>query len=150
MWYRKAKSPRALPANHLRDSALDAASALHGVVVEVGLPDGVTTLIALSDGTTMLCVSGACGMRQVGDDEEVQRRSTTMIAQVNANVALFEPAFDTAPPSLGFVRLYLTGDGLKRVEAMEQDLVAGIHPAAPLYQSAQRVIEAIRELWERN
>ena len=150
MWYRKAKTARPVPDNPLRETALDAAAASRGVVVEIGSHDGVATLIALTNGLTTLCVSGACGMTEVAENEVVRRHAEALIEAVSANVNLFEAALDTAPPNVGYVRLYLTGDGLKRVEAIERDLVDGIHPAAPLYQAAQRVIAAIRELWERN
>lgn len=94
----------------LDDSDLAPATALGrvwGVLMEIGYPEPVATLVALSDGTTSLYFSNGGGVIGAGEHGAVRDAASHLLTVANAHIANFEPTSATPLPTVGRVRFYL-------------------------------------------
>ena len=163
-WFRKEKRPSApVSENPLRAMVFNVTaeeigltftshpSPVWGLIMELGLASGVTTLVALADGTTSLYFSSGGGIIGAGENSRVRDAAAAWLAMAAEHLTLFQLTADTAPPAPGRVVLYAKSfRGLQRLEAGEVELATHQHPAAPLFHAGQAVLTTIRELQEQN
>jgi hypothetical protein len=159
VWFHKRKRA-APPTNHplrglafsVSASELGIASAIDseqvwGLLMDIGYPTGTATLATFADGTTSLYYSTGGGIIGAGEHDTVRAAARQLLTIASAHLSLFSAASEMPSPEVGRVRFYLrTFDGLKSLEAAEQDLAHGRHRAAPVFHAANVVITAIREL----
>ena len=116
-----------------------------GVLMELGYPQAVATLVALGDGTTSLYISTGGGIIGAGEHPPVRAASEKFLAATEAHLAGFQPAAETPLPQTGRVRFYVrTYDGILGAEADEQDLGHGRHKLSPLFHAGHAVITEMR------
>ena len=160
MWFkRKPKPDPADAARDLRQQALTVeagelglvASAARphvwGILMETGYPEAVATLVVLGDGTTSLYFSSGGGVIGAGEHYVVRAASDALLAAAEAHLAGFAPTDVTPLPDVGRVRFYVrTFDGMRGVEADEDDLGEGRHQLSPVFHAAHEVIGAVRHV----
>ena len=161
-WFRKAKRKESDPADTaraLRQQALDVrASELElqpaglqvwGILMEIGYPEAVATLVAFADGTTSLYLSSGGGTIGAGTHETVRTASQAFLEVADAHLDKFTAATDYPLPGEGRVRFYVhTFDGILTADRDEQDLGYERDPLAPVFHAGHAVISAIRTLDE--
>ena len=120
-----------------------------GVLMEIGFPDAVATLVSLADGTTSLYFSTGGGVVGAGAHPAVRDAAAAFIAVADAQLAHFSGATEYPQPAPGRVRFYLrTYEGLETAEASDADLREERHPLAPLFRAGHAVIAAVRRSTE--
>jgi hypothetical protein len=158
MWFSKSKSDPAEVARGLREQVFSLPVHETGIVpgpghtrvwsvlMEIGYPKAVASLVTIADGTTSLYFSNGGGIIGAGQHEAVSKAASTFIAVADGNVNAFAPTTDHPLPELGRVRFYLrTFDGLLSAEAGEEDLAKHRHRIWPLFVLGHAVISALRE-----
>ena len=118
-----------------------------GVIMETGYPEGVTTLMALSDGAVGLMFSN--GLTSVGAGRfEGPALAARRLGGLAAKFAPTMPfVADTNLPDLDQVRLYvLTVTGVKGVAGKQADFGENRLPQSPLFHAAHAVIGEIRKV----
>jgi hypothetical protein len=121
-----------------------------GVLMDIGFPEDVVTLVAFADGTTSLYFSTGGGVIGAGEHASVREATNAFLNTVEAHLERFPIARDTAGPMAGRVRFHVRTFGDPRsAEADEQALGNGQHPLSPVFYAAHNVITAAREATER-
>lgn len=121
-----------------------------GLLVDLGRPDGVATLLGLADGTTSLYVSAGGGIIGGGGHPRVAARTLELLRVTQRLLpelpaATGAEAPGVALPAAGRVTLHaLTYGGVHSVEADENDLGHGRHPLSPVFHAAHDVITELR------
>lgn len=157
-WFTKRKIFPADAACGLRHHALSVAPADLGVapgpghgqvwavIMEIGLPEVVATLVALAGGTTSLYLSSGRGVVEADAHQRVREAAQRFIALADDHVGNFAPADKDCVPEVGRVRFYArTFDGLTTAEAGARDLAEQRHSLSPLFSAGHEVIAAIRD-----
>lgn len=145
--YTQAPIYKKLRAQALAFSADDARSkaAVYGVVVEIGYPEAVATLVSLADGTTSLYFSNGGGKVGAEDSPKVAAASKQLVSESAADFDKLTPTVETPLPLLDHTRFYLlTTSGLRTGEALEETLADQKHPLSQLFYWAQAVLTEIR------
>jgi len=121
-----------------------------GLITDMGYPEGTATIVALADTTTSMYTSGGGGVIGGGEHESGALANRRLLQVVEGHLELFAPSDATGVPGAGRVRMTaLTHAGRLVVEAPDDDLGNGRHPAAPVFHAVHDVITALRELEER-
>ena len=121
-------------------------STVFAVLMELGYPQAVATLVAVADGTVSLYFSNGGGFIGSGEHEPVRKVSDEFIALAQACLSEAN-ATDTYPlPGEDRVRGYfVTRAGVYTFEASEDDLGYERHPCSPLFHKGHELIAQIRE-----
>jgi hypothetical protein len=134
---------------------LDPASAgfadkpLWGCVMETGYPNGVATLVCLSDGTTSLYTSTGGGIIGGGSHERVARENAKLLTTLSASLSAMSPNTDDQLPRDGRTTIRaLMKDGQRLFEASENDLGEGRSEMSPVFYAAHSVIAELRMIDE--
>jgi hypothetical protein len=118
-----------------------------GTLVEVGLPDGPATLVALVDGTTSLYLGNGGATIGAGEAAPVATASRHLLVAVESALAHVRPTWEFPVPDRGQVRVVaLTYAGPMGAAALEADLGAGEGPLAPVYAASSTVLDEIQRL----
>lgn len=124
-------------------------SKVWGVLMEMGYPKAVVTLVALADSTASLYYSTGGGIIGAGQHEGPAQAVLTLIEQAAPYVVQCERVQDYPLPQPGNVRFYLlTFDGVFSTEAPEDDLGYNRHALSPLFYTAQSLISEMRMIDE--
>ena len=145
--YVQAPIYKKLRAQALAFTAADARSkaAVYGVVMEIGYPEAVATLVSLADGTTSLYFSNGGGKIGAEDSPKVAAASKQLVSESAADLDKRTPTVETPLPLLDHTRFYLlTTSGLRTGEALEETLSDQKHPLSQLFYWAQAVLTEIR------
>jgi len=106
---------------------------------------GAATVVAIADGTTSMYFSNGGGLIGMGRQPHVAQASRRLLLTAEAHADSFGPSTSSELPEVGRVRItILTYAGHLVVEAAEDDLGGGRHPASPVFHAAHGVIAAIR------
>jgi len=117
-----------------------------GILMEIGYPEAVATLMALADDTVSLYFSSGGGVIGAGAHEPVRATLPGFFAEAEAHLGEFADAADTPLPEAGRVRFYVrTFDGTRTAEAAEGDLGNMRHALSPLFHAGHAVISAVRQ-----
>jgi hypothetical protein len=121
------------------------ASNVYGILMEMGFPKAVVTLVSLRDGTASLYVGTGGGVIGGGEHENVRRAAIDFVSQSEKNLAQMKKT-DTFPyPAVGRVRFYvLTFDGVFTTEASESEVGTGKHNLSLLAQAGNEVLTQLR------
>jgi hypothetical protein len=116
-----------------------------GVLMEIGYPGVIVTLVTLADGTVSLYFSTGGGIIGVGQHEGPRKACESFLADAQGFLAHAAPTRDFPLPEEGNIRFYfLTFDGILTVEASEDDLSGNRLALSPLYHKAHEVITRAR------
>lgn len=117
-----------------------------GALMDMGLPtDAWVTIVALGDGTTSMYTSTGGGIIGAGMRPPVAAASAAWLSLVEQHLDLLPVATGSQLPPTGFVTIRALCFGQDRaVEASENDLGQGWHPASALFHSAHGVITQLR------
>lgn len=118
-----------------------------GALLETGYPKGVTTLVALADGTTSLYLSTGGGIIGGGTHDRVVGATQSFLAAVEDHLDQLSPDPDSNVAAEGRVIIRaLTFRGRYRAEAAEDDLGRGQHPLSPVFYAAHGVLTELRTI----
>lgn len=116
-----------------------------GMLVEIGYPQAVATLVTTADGTVSLYFSNGGGILGVGEHEGPAKACDSFLALAPKYIEYAEPAEEFPLPKKGNTRFYFfTYDGIFTVEDKEADLGKDQLPLSPLYHGAHEVITQAR------
>jgi hypothetical protein len=157
MFGREPKSDPAEMSRKLRGQALsvghdelglaptEARQHVWGVLMELGYPQAVATLVVLGEGTTSLYISTGGGIIGAGEHPPVRAAAEGLLAATEGHLAGFQPVAETPLPQTGRVRFYVrTFGGTLGAEADEQDLGHGRHMLSPVFHAGHAVITEMR------
>ncbi len=117
-----------------------------GALMETGHPSAISTLVALSDGTTSLYISSGGGITGAGGHAPVVEAAGTFIDTAEACTPSLHPAVNYPVPQPKTTRFYLlTSTGVWTAEAPDVLLAKKTSPLFPMFFAGQAVITAIRE-----
>jgi hypothetical protein len=116
-----------------------------GVLMELGYPQAVATLVVLGEGTTSLYISTGGGIIGAGEHPPVRAAAEKLLAVTEAHLDGFHAVAETPLPQTGRVRFYVrTFGGTLGAEADEQDLGHGRHKLSPVFHAGHAVITEMR------
>jgi len=138
-------------AQDLNLEPIEARPHVWGVLMELGYPEAVATLVAFADGSTSLYISTGGGVIGAGEHQAVREEGVRFLAVAEQHIADFEPADDEMPlPRRGRVRFYVrTFQSTLTAEADETLLMKGQHKLTPMFQAGHAVITQMRLASER-
>jgi len=118
---------------------------LWGCVMETGYPNGVATLVCLSDGTTSLYTSTGGGIIGGGAHEQVVRANAGLLATLSPHLNEMSASTDDSLPGDGTTVIRaLTNAGQRVFSAPENDLGEGKSVLSPVFHAAHAVITELR------
>lgn len=116
------------------------------VLMEIGNPQAVVTLVVIVDGTTSLYFSNGGGLIGAGEKPPVRKVALDFLNKAEAVADRLQSTTETPFPKRGRVRFYLiSADTIRTAEAAEQDLGNNRHELSPLFHAGHGVITAVRE-----
>jgi hypothetical protein len=124
-----------------------------GGLLDMGMPDdGWATLVVVGDGTVSLYLSTGGGTIGAGEHAAVRAAGQRWLSTLQEGLALLpvagpptdQPEQPALPGPGRVVIRALTYAGPRAVEAAEDDLGSGRHPAAPLFHGAHEVLTELR------
>lgn len=118
-----------------------------GVIVETGHPEGVVSLVVMSDGSVSMFFSGGGAVLHAGvfDGPAKAARELAMAAMHFA--PQMQPAIELNMPKDGMANIFVLVDGIVRSDRGKiKDFAANRAPLSQLFQIAMRVTTAIRAL----
>lgn len=117
----------------------------YGVIVDLGLEEGESTLVAFSTGDASLYFHFGGGMIGGGSDTNVTNAAMAMVEAAQPFAAKLPPATRTDVPLKGQVRVtLLTNKGLRSEVGEARDMVDNSHRLAPVFYAANAVVTALR------
>lgn len=116
-----------------------------GVLMEIGFEQGVSTLLALADGAISLYSSSGGGTIGLGGHDGPRAAADEWLAAAQQYVWWTAPTSRIPLPLPGRIRFYfLTGSGIRTIEAGEEELLQQSHPFSPYFFLAQALLTRIR------
>lgn len=121
-----------------------------GLMVDMGVEQGVATLVVLRDGSISLYFSNGGGVIGLGQHDALHDKAAAVLALAE-EFSLEGPDADRDTlPSEGFTRFNFLGyGGARAVEEEDEALDAGAHALSPLYNAAHDLIAAAEEIEEK-
>jgi len=120
-------------------------SPIWGCVIEMGMANGVATLVCLADGTTSMYTSSGGGIIGAGAHQRVARKNSELLAVVARCVGDLTRSDDDSLPRAGQTCIRaLTSAGQRQYQAATDDLSAGRSALSSVFHSAQSVITELR------
>jgi hypothetical protein len=114
-------------------------------MMEIGLPTGTATFVALADGSVSMYTSTGGGVIGAGEHAAVRTAADRFRAAAAAARVELEPTTDFPGPTPGEVRFQLrTEDGGFTAAGPEAALKTGRHPLSELYAAGQDLVTEIR------
>ena len=124
-------------------------SGLFGVVTELGMEEGVATLVAIADGTVSMYFSNGGGVIGVGSQLGPRRAAEALLDEAPQFMKHAAPVKEFPLPEPARVRFwFLTFEGVQGAEAAEAALESNRSPMSRLYVLAQELITEIRVISE--
>jgi hypothetical protein len=115
-----------------------------GALVDMGLPNGVASLLSIADGTTSLYTSTGGGIVGGGFHESVRVATAKLLGLIESALGQFEPRLGFELPAAGrfafVVRTYEVDLG---TEVSLADFASGTHRLAPVFVAANDVLTAL-------
>ncbi len=121
-----------------------------GILMEMGRPGGVATLVAFATGDASLYFSTGGGVIGGVTHENVVRAARHFVSTAQGYTDRMEIVTTTPLPDPGKVRFYLlTPQGILAAKADEKDLGKRRHELSPLFYAGQEVITELRLISEQ-
>lgn len=120
-----------------------------GVVMDWGVPNGTATVMALSDGSASIYLSGGGGYLGGQKEESVRSAALKAVETVREFQPRMRPTKDYILPATGEVIFYaLTDEGVFTTAEQEMQLRDPAHPFARLGTAMQNIVSQYRILEE--
>lgn len=128
-------------------SGKEAKAKVWGVLMEIALPSGVSTIVSIRDGTASLYTSTGGGI--IGG-YSAQEQAKRFVATAEKHLAGMKSTKSFPYPEVGRVKFYvLTPKGVYSDEADQKELVDGQHALSPLFLAGNDVLTGLRIASER-
>jgi hypothetical protein len=139
-------------ARELNLAPTEARPHVWGVLMELGYPEAVATLVAFADGSTSLYISTGGGVIGAGEHKPVREEAERFLDVVQRHIAEFGPAGDETPlPRRDRVRFYVrTFKATLTAEVDEASLMSRTHPLSTVFQAGHAVITQMRLIAQRD
>jgi len=125
-------------------------SQVWAVLMEMGTPEAIVTLVTVADGTVSLYFSTGGGIIGVGQHEGPRKACLKLLAAASDCLQHANPTRDFPLPMIGRTQFYfMTFIGAFKAEAADADLENNLSPLSPFYCEAQKVITEARLAEER-
>jgi hypothetical protein len=122
-----------------------AATPVWAILMETAFPEGVFTLVSVSDGSASLYFSTGGGVIGGGEHDTVRAAALQFVRLANEYLPSMSPCTSFPLPGPGHTKFYvLTTGGVSTADALEEDLGEERHELSPLFYAAQDVITQIR------
>jgi hypothetical protein len=121
-------------------------------LLEVGVPNGAASIVAVADGSASMYTSVGGGMIGVGEHPSGREAAMNFLKKVESLHDLMPVASDLPLPQSGEHALVaLSHDGTRRrVVVAMNDLQDGTHPLFAAFDAGQDLITAMRLLQEKS
>ena len=120
-------------------------SGFWGVVMDMGMPNGTATMIAVADGTVSMYTSTGGGIIGVGPHEGPKRVASELLQFAPQFSVHCQQATEFPLPSAGNTRFYLLNPkGAVTSEARSDELGSGRHVLSPLFRKCHELVTQIR------
>jgi hypothetical protein len=128
--------------------ALSSSSEPWGVVMEMGFPEALVTLVSLKDGTASLYFSNGGGVIGAGQHKSVSVAAKNLVMVSKGYLSRLSKTQVHPLPEIGKVRFYLLSEsGIFASEQVDKkELADGAHPLSGLFYLGNEVITAIRKI----
>ena len=121
-----------------------------GVLMEIGYPEALATLVALADGTVSLYLGHGGGIIGGGERAGIRRMGAALISAAEHYLTNLSPTSSFPLPDVGQVKFYvLTFAGPLTADADSEDLGEGRHALSKLFYAGQAVITELRRISEQ-
>ncbi len=121
-----------------------------GVMVDVGLPPGPVTLVAIADTTTSLYLGSGGATVGVGGVPDIAAAARELLRRVDTAIDAFEPTWETPIPPPGGVHLSaLTFQGMVAHRSTMETLQQPGNPLGPAWWQTGVVVGMIQDLEQR-
>lgn len=118
---------------------------VYAVLVEMGRPDGVITVVAIADGTASLYFSKGGGMIGLGEHENVRPKSVELVNYSESQLKNMDKVEDYPLPMPGEVRFYaVTPNGTFTAKTKERELEKPNNPLHKFYAQTHDLITQMR------
>lgn len=118
-----------------------------GALVDVGLPAGPVTVVAIADGTTSLYLGNGGATVGVGELPHIRELAASLLRAVDAAVPILPPGWETPVPPTGWLQVVaLTYQGMLVGQATIPEVASGVHPLSEVWTRAGEVAAAITAL----
>lgn len=118
-----------------------------GTLVDVGLPAGPVTVVAIADGTTSLYLGNGGATVGVGALPEIRALAGALLRAVDAAVPILPPGWEAPVPPTGWIGVVaLTYQGMLVGHATIPEVASGVHPLSDVWRCAGEVAAAITAL----
>lgn len=122
-------------------------SQIWGLMMEIGYPEAVATLVTLADGTTSLYLGNGGGIIGAGEHANVREATARFLATGDTLLELLANTDNYPLPTLGQVRFYaLTTQGVLTALVDEEKLGDDEHALSPLFFAGHAVIGEMRQI----
>ena len=114
-------------------------------LMEMGLREGIATLVCVADGTVSLYTNSGGGVIGAGARENVRKASQSFLASADVHLGIMSQA-DTFPfPDSGRISFYCrTFSGVFTGEADQKELVGGWNALSQLFRAGNDVLSEMR------
>jgi hypothetical protein len=114
-------------------------------IMEIGLPDGTATLVAIADGSVSMYFSTGAAVIGAGEHAAVRGAAERFRLVASESRHLLQRSEDFPLPDTGQVRFHVrTIDGMYSNAVTEALLRSGRHALATLYNTGQDLITEVR------
>ena len=123
---------------------------VYGILMEIGHPEGVVTLIVLADGTVSLYYENGGGVIGAGGEEDVHKAAEEFLRVVESHHRHFQEAHVGKLPEDGQVLFYVLTyrRGILTGEASETKLGDKSHGLTEVFFAGHNVISELRKIEE--
>ena len=119
----------------------DSGERFWGVIVDIGVENGVVSLVVLRDGTTSLYFSNGGGMIGLGEHDEIHPKADRVLTLAEDYVLEGPEAERDTLPSEGSTRFNFLGfTGARAIDGEDEELEAPDHPLHPLFETVHDLI----------
>lgn len=120
------------------------------MLVDVGLPEGPVTVVAIADGTTSLYLGNGGATVGVGALPQVAAPARALLVAVESIAEAMPDGWEITPPGAGWLQVIaLTYTGMRIAVAPIGDVTGDPHPLGRVWALAGEVATAIMALETR-
>ena len=121
-----------------------------GVVLDMGMPNGTATMIAVADGTVSLYTSTGGGIIGLGPHEGPKKSASELLQFAPKFVQHCQRTLVYPLPSSGNTRFYLmSSDTTVSDEVRSEELGKGSHVLSPLFIKCHELLTEMRKVDEK-
>ena len=118
-----------------------------GALVDVGLPAGPVTIVAIADGTTSLYLGNGGATVGVGTVPSIRELTASLLRAVDAAVRILPPTWELPVPPTGWLQVVaLTFEGMLLGRAAIPEVEGPAHPLSDIWRRSGELATAVSAL----